>query len=201
MSFIQEKRKEQIIKSCIEELSTSGYKNMTFKNIAKRIDINPSLVSYHFSSKETLLLELLEYILEHKTSFILSGVKNAKSAADKICKFMNITLEYHKTHRSENIALIEIIFNLRFDNQPLYLLDDDEEDSVHNLFKAIIQEGIDNGEFEDTLDVEVLSTIVNGALDERMLSFDSHITDNEFIKVLMAMIGQYIKKEVNTNGK
>lgn len=192
MSFIQEQRREQIIKSCIKELSEKGYKQMTFKNIAERISVNPSLVSYHFKSKNILLFELLGYILEHKTYFIESGIKDRSSVHEKLRGFIEVSLDYHRTHREENIALIEIIFNARMeDGRALYLLTDDEPDSVHEIFKNIIREGINQGEFKETVDVEVLNTIVNGAVDERML-FNNNDNNKAFTEILIGMVNQYL---------
>lgn len=193
MSFIKKQRREQIIKACIEELASKGYQHMTFKNIAERIDANPSLVSYHFVSKDALLFELLGYILEHKTHFIENEIKSESSVKEQLRTFIEVSLDYHRTHRKENISLIEILFNMRTEEgEALYLLDDDEPDPVHELFMNIIKRGIETGEFNRSVDIEVLNTIVNGAIDERMLFNNGSQTNKEFTKVLLGMIHHYV---------
>src|SRR5699024_8228248 len=105
LSFIQEQRKEQIINACIEELAESGYENMTFKKIAKRADINPSLVSYHFKSKNILLFALLEHIFIHKIEYIQKSITKDKAAIERIEQYINASLKHQRKFRVLNIAM------------------------------------------------------------------------------------------------
>lgn len=200
MSFIKKQRREQIIHACIDELASKGYRHMTFKNIAERIGINPSLVSYHFVSKDALLFELLGYILEHKAHFIESGIEDKATIHEQLRAFIEVSLDYHRTHHKENIALIEIIFNMRTeDGKALYLLEDDEPDNVHQLFTDIIKTGIAKNVFDEATDVEVLNTIVNGAIDERMLFNNNRQTNEHFTEVLLGMIYGYLRPKGGDN--
>lgn len=194
MSFIQKQRREQMVKASIETLAVIGYQKLTFKNIAERINVNPSLVSYHFKSKEVLLYELLIYILEHKTHYIEEVIKNYHTAPERLKAFIEVSLNYHETHRNENTALIEIIFNMRTDDgKALYMQVDDEPDAIHDLFKGIIKSGIRQGVFNENIDVDALNTIVNGSIDERMLLNKGDKENQAFTEVLLFMVNQYIE--------
>lgn len=196
MSFIQEQRKEQIIKSCIEELAESGYKNLTFKNIAERTNINPSLVSYHFKSKNILLFALMEYIFTHKINYIESSVSAEKPAIERIEEYINASLEYQRKFRSLNIALIEIIFNARTeDNKAFYLMEDDEPDGIYLIFISIIEEGIHKRQFNPDIDIKTLTRIVNGAIDEMILAPENNSVSKKYGKVLFSMVQQYLNTE------
>lgn len=196
MSFIQEQRKEQIIKSCIEELAESGYKNLTFKNIAERTNINPSLVSYHFKSKNALLYGLLEYIFIHKINYIENAISAEKTVLERIEEYIHASLEYQKKFRSLNIALIEIIFNARTeDNKAFYLMEEDEPDGVYLILISIIEEGIQKKQFSPDIDIKVVTRILNGAIDEMILTPENNSESNTYGAVLFSMIKQYLNIE------
>ncbi len=193
LSFIQEQRKEQIIKSCIKELAESGYENMTFKNIAKRADINPSLVSYHFKSKNILLFALLEHIFIHKIEYIQNSITSDKTAIERIEEYINASLNYQRKFRVENIALIEIIFNARTeDNKALYLMDEDETDGVYLILNSIIEEGIETKQFTSRVDVKILTRIINGAIDEMIFAPENDTESERYGEELFKMVGQYL---------
>lgn len=194
MSFIQEQRKKQIIKSCIDELAGAGYKNLTFKNIARRISINPSLVSYHFKSKNALLFELLDYILTNKTQFIEAGIRKDGDAMQKLSDYIHASLEHQQKFREQNIALIEIIFNVRLDdNKPLYLMEDDEPDGIYYILESILEQGIKKGDINPHTNIHFVVTIINGAVEELLLSKEGPEDRDAFANVLIGMIEQYIK--------
>lgn len=196
MSFIQEQRREQIIKSCIEELAESGYENMTFKNIAQRANINPSLVSYHFKSKNILLFSLLEYFFTHKIDYIENCISAEHSAIDRIEEYINASLEHQRKFRSLNIALIEIIFNARTkDNKAFYLMEDDEPDGVYLILNSLIEDGIRSKQFNPDIDVRILTRIINGALDEMILAPGNGSQSRDYGRVLFSMVKQYLDIE------
>jgi len=193
MSFIQEQRREQIIESCIEELAESGFENMTFKNIAKRANINPSLVSYHFKSKNTLLFALMEHIFTHKIKYIESAISKDRPAIERIEEYSHASFKSQKTFKTPNIALIEIIFNARTeDNRAFYLMDDDEPDGVYLILTSIIEEGIGKNQFQADVDVKVLTRIINGAIDEMIFTPENDSRSKKHGEELFRMIKQYL---------
>lgn len=196
MSFIHEQRKEQIIRSCIEELAESGFKNLTFKNIAERAKINPSLVSYHFKSKNILLFALLDYIFTHKVDYVEDAISSGKPAMERMEEYIDVSLEHQRTYRSLNIALIEIIFNARTeDNRAFYLLEDDEPDDLYKILISIIEEGIEKKQFNPDIDIRILTRIINGAIDEMILAPENSSESKRYGKVLFSMAKQYLNTE------
>lgn len=195
MSFIQDQRKEQIINACIEELAESGFKNLTFKNIAKRANINPSLVSYHFKSKNILLFSLLENIFIHKVEYIESAISKDKTTMEKVEEFINASLNHQRKFRLRNIAMIEIIFNARTeDNKAFYLMNDDEPDGVYLILNSIIEEGIKTKQFKSDVDVKILTRIINGAIDEMIFAPENDSESEKYGEELFKMVGQYLCK-------
>ncbi|KKK33544.1 hypothetical protein WN59_12440 [Salinicoccus sediminis] len=196
MSFIQEQRREQILKTCIEELAESGFRNLTFKNIAERANINPSLVSYHFKSKNTLLFALLEYIFSHKVQYVANAVSDDRPAMEKIRQYIDASLKYQRKFRSLNIALIEIIFNARTEeNKAFYLMEEDEPDGLYMILIPIIEEGMNNGEFNPDTDIRTVTRIINGAIDEMILASGNSTESDKYGAVLFSMAERYLSTE------
>lgn len=56
-------RREQIVAALREELAAVGYERASTKSIAARANLTPGLIHYHFSSKEEILLSLVEGLI------------------------------------------------------------------------------------------------------------------------------------------
>lgn len=61
---LKEVRQLEIIKTFYKVAKKEGYENTSFAKIAKVMDINPSLVSHYFETKEDLTYALIDHILE-----------------------------------------------------------------------------------------------------------------------------------------
>ena len=61
---LKETRQLEIINTFYEVAKIEGYEHTSIAKIAKEMDINPSLVSHYFETKEDLTYALIDYILE-----------------------------------------------------------------------------------------------------------------------------------------
>nr|WP_067053572.1 TetR family transcriptional regulator [Mucilaginibacter sp. L294] len=61
---LKEERQLEIIKTFYNVAKKEGYENTSIAKIAKVMDINPSLVSHYFETKEDLTYALIDHILE-----------------------------------------------------------------------------------------------------------------------------------------
>jgi AcrR family transcriptional regulator len=61
---LKEERQLEIIKTFYTVAKKEGYENTSIAKIAKVMDINPSLVSHYFETKEDLTYALIDHILE-----------------------------------------------------------------------------------------------------------------------------------------
>jgi AcrR family transcriptional regulator len=61
---LKEERQLEIIKTFYKVAKKEGYENTSIAKIAKVMDINPSLVSHYFETKEDLTYALIDHILE-----------------------------------------------------------------------------------------------------------------------------------------
>ena len=68
-----------------------------------------------------------------------------------------------------NIALIEIVFNARNEeNIPYYRIEDDEEDdALRTMLLNILKTGQQNGVFSNSFQADTLASFILGAIEEK----------------------------------
>lgn len=191
-SFIAEARREQIIKATIEVLDEIGYVNLSLAKIAKKAKVSTGLISYHFKDKEDVLNNTLVYLLELQFNYIKERVSKKESAYDQLIAFIDASLAYQGTHRVNNIALIEIIFNARTEeNIPYYKISTEEEDPLYKYLQEILVYGQNTNEFSE-FNPKNVSTMIQGAIAESMLvngeGFNLEAYKNDLVNMVTKMI-------------
>ncbi|MEB3056568.1 TetR/AcrR family transcriptional regulator [Bacillus pseudomycoides] len=191
-SFIAEARREQIITAAIEVLKEIGYVSTSLSKIAKKANISTGLISYHFSGKEDLMNNTLIYLVEQEWSYIHERVVKKQTFTEKLTTFIEASLAYQITNRTNNIALVEIIFNARTpDHIPYYLLEDDE-DLKNSLLQNILLQGQESKEFKD-FPPQVIATVIQGAISESLLSPQKQLSLENFSAELIKTILEMVK--------
>lgn len=191
--LIAEARREQIIKAAVEVLREVGYVSTSLSKIAKKANISTGLISYHFSGKEDLMNNTLMYLVQQEWGFIKEKVEQKQTPTEKLMAFIEASLAYQGTNRVNNIALIEIVFNARTpDNDPYYLIEDDDEDLLNDLLQEILHKGQESNEFSD-FQPQVIATVIRGAISESMLSSQHKLTLQEYSEKLTKAILKMVK--------
>ncbi|AIK38640.1 bacterial regulatory s, tetR family protein [Bacillus pseudomycoides] len=191
-SFIAEARREQIITAAIKVLKEIGYVSTSLSKIAKKANISTGLISYHFSGKEDLMNNTLIYLVEQEWSYIHERVVKKQTFTEKLTTFIEASLAYQITNRTNNIALVEIIFNARTpDHIPYYLLEDDE-DLKNSLLQNILLQGQESKEFKD-FHPQVIATVIQGAISESLLSPQKQLSLENFSAELIKTILEMVK--------
>lgn len=192
-SFITEARREQIIKAAVEVLREVGYVSTSLSKIAKKANISTGLISYHFSGKEDLMNNTLMYLVEQEWLFINARVSQKQASTEKLKAFIEASLAYQVINRTNNIALIEIVFNARTpDHIPYYLLEDDEEDLIKGLLQEILLQGQESKEFGD-FNIQVTTTIIQGSISESLISNQSKMSLENYSEELIKSILKIVK--------
>ncbi|WP_017186537.1 TetR/AcrR family transcriptional regulator [Alkalibacillus haloalkaliphilus] len=192
-SFIAEARREQIIKATVDVLNEIGYVNISLAKIAKMAKVSTGLISYHFEDKEDVLNNTLVYLLNTQFDYIKGRVSKEESAYDQLITFIEASLAYQGTHRVNNIALIEIVFNVRTeDNISYYKLPVEEEEPLYVYLQEILHNGQKTNEFSE-FNPKSLSTMIQGAIAERMLVNGEGFDLEEYKNDLVNMVTKIVK--------
>lgn len=192
-TFIAEARREQIMKAAIEVLEDIGYESTSLARIAKQAEISTGLISYHFSGKEDLMNHTLHYLVEKEWMFVAERTKEKRTFTEQLTAFIKASLDYQVMHRSNNIALIEIVFNARTpDHTPYYLLEDDVGDPKTELLRDILDRGQEANEF-GRFRSQAIMNIIQGAISESMLTLQNNMDVKEYRKDLVESILKIVK--------
>lgn len=192
-SFIAEARREQMIQACIDALNEYGYTNVSLTKVAQKAKVSTGLISYHFSGKMDLMNQTLLYLLNKKLDFISGKVVQEQTSISQLKAYIEASLAYQVANYKNNIALIEIVFNAKNEEGvPYYKADDDEEDLLNALLKDILLEGQKRQEFSNEFDVEMMCVLIQGAIEESMLSQNNSFSFEKYKDHLTRMITKIV---------
>ncbi len=163
-TFIEEARRNQIVAAAIETLAEFGYGKASMAQIAKRAQISPSLIVYHFRDKDALIYQTLIDIANAWEGFVAAQVAAANSPSEQLRNYITANLTYMGTRPNHYAALIEIMFNARTaDGILLYRLD--EEDASLVLLNRVLINGQQRGVFRP-FNVPHMAFAIRGAINE-----------------------------------
>ncbi|EWH31198.1 transcriptional regulator [Lysinibacillus sphaericus CBAM5] len=85
----EEERKKQIMKAAFDAVSKLGYDNVTLQDIANHANVSKGVVHYYFTSKQNILLELLESTTNKIYSFEIKEIAKYETAIEKLHAYLN----------------------------------------------------------------------------------------------------------------
>lgn len=174
-SFIEEARRAQIVTAAIETLAEMGYVKASLAQIAKRAGISTSLIPYHFKDKEDLMEQTVNEISSAWTAYVGEQVAGGTSAREKLQFCIEANLAYMGTRPKHFTALLEIVFNVRGDDDRLRYVAEEQDPSLLPL-EQVLTEGQQNGEFRQ-FNVHNMAVAIRGAIDQFLSQI--HKTNSE----------------------
>jgi AcrR family transcriptional regulator len=167
--------RDEIILAAAEVLKRNGYEATTMKDIAAQVNLTAASLYHHFTNKQTLLLAVLEAGLDNAIERVEPVVNSKLSYANKLREMIRL----HITTLTENPAFgAAMVFEVR----PLLSLAENfpgdsrvreemrqmrdlfftRRDYFEQLFREVVAEGIESGEFR-AVDVPIVVKAMLGA--------------------------------------
>jgi len=167
--------RDDIILAAAEVLRRSGYESTTMKDIAAQVNLTAASLSHHFTNKHALLLAVLEAGLTQAIQQIEPVVQSDMSSIDKLREMIRL----HIISLTENTAVgAAMVFEVRpliaASESPQHNRKTQEElthlrdlfltrrDYFEQLFRSVVQEGVQRGEFR-AVDVPIFVKTMLGA--------------------------------------
>ncbi|MBY0433266.1 MAG: TetR/AcrR family transcriptional regulator [Cyclobacteriaceae bacterium] len=148
-SILNLSRKEQVIRKAAELFREKGYAASSMRDLAQKLGIEAASLYSHIKSKEEILQNLcFDMATEFRKS--LDEVEKQKVSASE--KLKNGIIGHIKVMAKDLTASAVFMNEHRHLSQPYlrdFLL---LRINYINRFKDIIEEGVSNGEFKDTID-------------------------------------------------
>ncbi len=168
-SFIEEKRRSQIVEIAIQTIATQGFSQASLAEIAKEAGISKGVISYHFDGKEELIEEILRSLLRKPAEFVKERVLRAETALEKLRAYIEANFEFMKRNRVGYVALVDLWGQRDGAGAHNSLNADAYEPSRHYL-AHILEEGQRAGEMR-SLSVIPTASLIQGAIDGVMLQW------------------------------
>lgn len=161
-TFTETARRAQLIAAAITTVNEIGYHRASLSEIAQRAGVAKSAIVYYFSSRESLLLSVVEDVFTRLESAIAEAVDGDAAPSAQLLAYARGYLTHVDAHRAEVTAGIEIVVSHRTeDGTPLYLTGT-EEDS--RLLGGILTAGMEAGAFR-RMPLKVAVALVEAVLD------------------------------------
>jgi AcrR family transcriptional regulator len=76
-------RKQEILSHFYQVIIDEGFEGASIAKIARRMDVNPSLLIHYFSTKDAMVQELIAYIISTYSSHILPDFSEVENPAER----------------------------------------------------------------------------------------------------------------------
>jgi len=176
-SFIDQVRREQIIRAAIESIAELGYGGTSFAKIAKRAKISIGVIAYHFAGKDELINQTVISIYAAGTEYMLPRIQTRKNASQALRAYIETNIEFIARHPTEMLALAQILPNFR-DEQGRLRYDRKQEEPIISSLEDLLSWGQSSGEFR-VFDRKVMAITIRRAID----GFIPQIKDNPGLDV------------------
>lgn len=161
-TFTETARRAQLIAAAITTVNEIGYHRASLSEIAQRAGVAKSAIVYYFSSKEALLLSVLQDVFTRLEDAVAQLVDADAEPGAQLLAYAHGYLSYVDGHRAEVTAGIEIVVSHRTeDGTPLYLTGTEEDSRV---LRDILAAGMDARVFR-RMPLKVAVALVEALLD------------------------------------
>lgn len=159
---------KQIIDAAIIVIAENGYHQSQVSKIAKQAGVADGTIYLYFKNKEDILISVFEEKMEMFADNLNEIVKEDITASMKLFKMIeNHFIVLASNHHLATVTQLE----LRQSNLALRL-------KINSILKtyliwldAILKEGIENGEFDQSIDIRLARQMVFGTIDETTTSW------------------------------
>ena len=188
-----ETTREEILAAAYRALRTRGYGDVTISAIGEEFEKSPSLIYRHYDSKDDLIVECLEYLLDRFESQQIDA--EIEDPRDRLDAFVRTSLveEIPDDDRQFVATLVEL--RARAVHDEAYRRHFTESDrALKQYLASILRSGIDSGEFlecDPGRVAETLLVMITGVAIRR-----STTTDEAWIPAVRAEIDSYLEERV-----
>lgn len=162
-SFIETARRAQIIDQAIETINELGYAQASLAQIADKAGISKGVITYYFATKEELLRQVAIEIFTAAEQSVRPQIAAQPTAQLRLQAYIRSAVEYIGSHRSQMVALIEILTQYRgAAAKPIF--DQDLQETILTNLEALLRKGQEEGEFR-SFDPRVMAITIRRAID------------------------------------
>ncbi|WP_274649531.1 TetR/AcrR family transcriptional regulator [Paenibacillus humicola] len=196
-SFIEAARRSQINACAIEVIAAMGYAQTSLAQIAKQAGISKGVISYHFSSKDEIIEQIVTDVYAAGASFMKSYLEAETSAAGKLRAYIESNLAFMRTHPKQIVAVTEIVSSARTE-EGKHRFDMIKTDVIVDYLTGLLLQGAKEGDFREFSDfsARVMAMTIRSAIDGVgfQLAADLDLDLEQYAKELVTLFGLAVRK-------
>lgn len=169
-------RQLEIIEAAGKILSASGVSSLTIKNLAKEMKFSESAIYRHFTSKEEIVIAMLEYLAEKIDERLTNVIFKEQTPEEKFISLFQSQFLFFKKNPHFVVAVFSdglMEESQRINEKIMKIMQVKVKHLTH-----VMMEGQQKGVFTNTVTTEELIHIVMGAF--RLQMFKWRITNFKF---------------------
>lgn len=153
-------RQLEIIEAAGKILTREGVGGLTIKNLAKEMEFSESALYRHFTSKEEIIIALIDYLTANLNERVGTIVRQDIAADEKLTQLFESQLEYFRNNPHFVVAVFSdgLLDESERINEAIYNL---MGTLMHHLLPVMI-EGQDQGIFTQRVEADALLHIIMG---------------------------------------
>lgn len=178
----------KIVDASAKVFREKGYKAATLEDIANEVGMLKGSLYYYIEKKDDLLYAVVERPLNEMTENLKAIVNSSDSPSIKLEKALNNHISSFEKYQSELFVWISIEwFKTEFGGEIATV-----GDEYDHLFRKIVIDGIEKGEFRSDLDPKLMTFAIFGVYNymQRWYSPDNKYSFDEISKQFNAFVLQ-----------
>jgi TetR/AcrR family transcriptional regulator, cholesterol catabolism regulator len=149
--------REKILETAAQIFSEKGFHATSMQDIARSVNLQKASLYHHVSSKQEILLDLLDRALDILIERIGEVVAHPEPPEEKLVQAMRVYLQILTSQRGLSAVLLFEHRSLDPDLQSSHI---PRRDRFENLWRVLIQEGIDTGVFTSVDPAQTARTLL-----------------------------------------
>ena len=154
---------KQIIDAAVKVIAENGYHGSQVAKIAKQAGVADGTIYLYFKNKDDILVSVFQEKMGQFIEKISDQINTEQRADDKLLKL--IEMHFLQLENDHDLAVVTQL-ELRQSDIELRTQINQVLKSYLNVLDSIIQEGIDDGIFQQNLHVRLVRQMIFGTIDE-----------------------------------
>lgn len=154
---------KQIIDAAVKVIAENGYHGSQVAKIAKQAGVADGTIYLYFKNKDDILVSVFQEKMGQFIEKISDQINTEQRADDKLLKL--IEMHFLQLENDHDLAVVTQL-ELRQSDIELRTQINQVLKSYLNVLDTIIQEGIDDGIFQQNLHVRLVRQMIFGTIDE-----------------------------------
>ena len=188
-------RQEQIKQAVLDIIFTDGLKNLSTRNLAKRIGMSEGTIFRHFRSKQDITLAIIKDVQEEFIGALRTIANSTMEPEKRLHDFLCKTVMY----LTDNKGITMLLFSEASHNNDVDLKSNLQQifNNQKKLVSKIILDGIALGKWDEKIDIDEVAMLYMGipvSLNIDLVLSGSEFHVDNFCSKMMHLLLKMLKK-------